>query len=616
VKFQLAFLCFALGLYVAGVPAAYAQQPAALVIEGGTLIDGNGGAAVPDAVVVVQGNRITSVSRRGQASYPSNATVIQADGKFILPGLWDSQELYVWYQGELMLSTGVTSTIDIGLGNEISIVDRDAVTHGKIIAPRWFTAIAHISGRERADLQRTGFETPLTFGLVPHSLQEAVDMVKLRLDAGADMVIFQDGALPIDYYKAAFEEIHKAGKPAFFRTTGPTVFVKDGVLAGADVIPHSAGIALAVTRDPAKSTNELDAYADMDDAKASELVQFLLQHKVTLVPTLYQKGAGYPKDWPRFVEQDRKALADPVLRAYYGKRDIPFLLGNLNPAPLPPAVRERRLKGYQNALRFHRMYVQAGGHVLAGSDAGEQAVPGWGLHHELQAFAEAGFTPMQIIQSATKWPAETLRVQDKIGTIEAGKLADLIIVNEDPLQNIANLEKIDAVILDGKVVDRNFHSWYQSPFGGSSAISGESNPVVESLPRVAAMKKATFRGGPSEGGAQGATGTVTVPAGDPPVPPPPGIERISTYMVTQGSPALSLTIQGFNFYGKSQVYFDNCPVPTRRISITEVEATIDKNLLERAGRFDIVVKNPPPTRYPDWGDGTSNTAHLIVNYKY
>ena len=598
-----------------GLATATAQTPVPLVIEGGTLIDGNGGAPIPEAVIVIQDNKITNVSRRGQISYPPNAKVINANGKFVLPGIWDSQELYVWYQGELMLSKGVTSVIDIGLANEISVVHRDAVTHGKIIAPRWYTGIAHISGRSRPGLERSGFETPLTFGLFPRSAQEAIEMAKLRLDYGADMVIFQDGALPAEYYKAAFDEVHKTGKPVFHRTTGPATWVKDGVLAGADVIPHSAGIAVGVTKDPSKWNNELDAYSDMDDAKASDLIQLLLQHKVTLVPTLFQKATGYSKDWNRFVDEDRKALADPVLRSYYSERDIAVMLGNLNPAAVPPAVRERRLKGYQNALRFHKMYVQAGGHVLAGSDAGEQTVPGTALHHELEVLAEAGFTPMQIIQSATKWPAETLRVQDRTGTVAEGKLADLVIINDDPLRNVANLQHVDTVILDGKVVDRGFHGWYRSPFGGASGATGESNPVVESLDRVEMMKKVTFRGGGGEAG-QGATGTVTVPAGDPPLLPPPGIETISKWMITQGSPALTLTIKGFNFFGKSQVYFDNILVPTKRVSITELQATIDENLLERAGRFDVVVKNPPPARFPDWSDGTSNTAHLIINYKY
>lgn len=99
--------------------AAQAQAPAALVIDGGTLIDGNGGAPVTDAVVVIQGDRITNVSRRGQASIPANAQVIRADGKFILPGLWDSQVSYNWYYGEVMLNYGITSTIDVGIAGEI-----------------------------------------------------------------------------------------------------------------------------------------------------------------------------------------------------------------------------------------------------------------------------------------------------------------------------------------------------------------------------------------------------------------------------------------------------------------------------------------------------------------
>ncbi len=204
------------------------------------------------------------------------------------------------------------------------------------------------------------------------------------------------------------------------------------------------------------------------------------------------------------------------------------------------------------------------------------------------------------------------------GPCEAGKLGS-ISCHRQPgslCRTSLNLQNIESVIQDGKVVDRSFHSWFRTPFGGNSGITGESNPVVESLAKVAVMKKATFRGGNAEGGGQGATGTVTVPAGDPSILPPPGIETISTAIVTQGSPTLTLTIKGFNFFNKSQAFFDGLPIPTKRVSITEIQATIDANLLQRAGRFDVLVKNAPPNRYPDWGDGTSNTAHLIVNYRY
>src|SRR6266849_4766030 len=83
---------------------AFGQAP--IVVEGGTLIDGNGGATVPDSVVIIQGNKITAVSRKGQVTYPANARVIKADGKFVLPGLIDAQVSYSWPFGEAMLNNG------------------------------------------------------------------------------------------------------------------------------------------------------------------------------------------------------------------------------------------------------------------------------------------------------------------------------------------------------------------------------------------------------------------------------------------------------------------------------------------------------------------------------
>jgi len=95
-----------------------------------------------------------------------------------------------------------------------------------------------------------------------------------------------------------------------------------GVLAGADVSPHSAGMPWPLRKDPSKWSNELDAYADMDEAKASELIQFLLQHKVTWSP-LFQKQWGIRETGPIVRRQDARALADPVLRSYYGERAFP-----------------------------------------------------------------------------------------------------------------------------------------------------------------------------------------------------------------------------------------------------------------------------------------------------
>ncbi|MCZ6489250.1 MAG: amidohydrolase family protein [Acidobacteria bacterium] len=572
----------------------------ALVIEGGTLIDGNGGAPVRDVLIIVQGNKITNVSRKGQVSYPANAQVIQADGKFIVPGLWDSQVNYAWFWGEAMLVNGVTSIVDIGNGEEVGIAYRDAVLHGKVRGPRTFIGIGHIGGARPG--QMTGLETPLSTRQEPKSVAEARETAKRLLAAGADMIMFHDGSFPEEYYKAAYEEAHRAGKAAFLRSNGPGVYPREAALVGADAIPHSIGVGHSIARDPSKWNNELDRFADMDDAKAAELIQVLVQHRVSLVPNIVHVSPGYPKDWALFEAKDMEMFSDRDLLAYYPDNFLQRLLSTYRGLD-EGAVRARRMKGYQNLLRFHKMYVDAGGYVLAGGDTNGGKAPGNIVHHELATFAEAGFTPMQALQSATKWAAETLRVLDKLGTIEAGKLADLVIVNADPLADVANLHKIDSVVFDGKVVDRTYHPWFSSPF----AVTGlNQSHAVESLPWVAILKQATFRGGRRGGG--------TAP--DPAASPQPAIETVSPVMVTAGSPTLQLAITGFNFVRRTRVYFDGISVPYRRVSATELQVTLDENLLRRAGRFDIVVKNPGPVASPEWGDGTSNTAHLIVNFRY
>ncbi len=580
--------------------AGQGGQATTLVIEGGTLIDGNGGAPVRDVLIIVQGNKITNVSRKGQASYPANAQVIQADGKFIVPGLWDSQVNYAWFWGEAMLVNGVTSIVDIGNGEEVGIAYRDAVLHGKVRGPRTFIGIGHIGGARPG--QMTGLETPLSTRQEPKSVAEARETAKRLLAAGADMIMFHDGSFPEEYYKAAYEEAHRAGKAAFLRSNGPGVYPREAALVGADAIHHSIGVGHSIARDPSKWNNELDRFADMDDAKAAELIQVLVQHRVSLVPNIVHVSPGYPKDWALFEAKDMEMFSDRDLLAYYPDNFLQRLLSTYRGLD-EGTVRARRMKGYQNLLRFHKMYVDAGGYVLAGGDTNGGKAPGNIVHHELATFAEAGFTPMQALQSATKWAAETLRVLDKIGTIEAGKLADLVIVNADPLADVANLHKIDSVVFDGKVVERTYHPWFSSPF----AVTGlDGSHAVESLTWVAILKQATFRGGRRGGG--------TAP--DPASSPQPAIETVSPVMVTAGSPTLQLTLTGFNFVRRTRVYFDGISVPYRRVSATELQATLDENLLRRAGRFDIVVKNPGPVASPEWGDGASNTAHLIVNFRY
>jgi len=284
--------------------SSHAQATSALVIAGGTLIDGNGGPPVPDSVVVVQGNRITSVSRKGQIATPPGARVINAAGKYVLPGLWDSQVSYSWYFGEMMLRYGITSTIDVGTNAETAVPHREAVFHGKAVGPRPFTGISRIAS---VPSHQPGFDTPLATIRTPTSSDETRAIVRQFVEAGADYIIFYDGALPLEYYQAGADEARRLGKPVFARAYGPGMFPKDAARMGAAQLPHSAGIGVAVTRDPTRFRDgrddgtELDRFADMDDDKARQVIATLVEHKVALVPAFMINYPGYPKDWARFT---------------------------------------------------------------------------------------------------------------------------------------------------------------------------------------------------------------------------------------------------------------------------------------------------------------------------
>jgi hypothetical protein len=597
---------------------AQAPQAQPLVIDGGTLIDGNGGAPVPNAVVLIQGHTIAAVGRKGQVTVPPNARVIDGNGKFILPGLWDSQTIYNWYYGELMLNYGITSNIGIGNSGEIGPVVRDAVLHGKLVGPRPFTAISRIVTQNNND---TGLETTLTPNRAPKSAQETREYVKAFIAAGADMVIFQDGGLPFEYYQAGIDEANKTNTPVFTRSYGPGLDPRGAAMLGSKNLPHSAGIGLAVAKNPPAggrgAVNELELYADMDEAKAKELIQVLVQHGTALVPTLKLSYPGYPKDWARFEREDRKVLTDPNLMAYYPAERVVTGLAAYNN---PPVTTEKRRQGYQNLLRFLKMFSDAGGRVVPGGDTNATKVPGINIHHEFLAISESGIPPMKIIEGATKWAAEMINRGKDLGTIEPGKLADVVLLKADPLQSLDNLRQVDTVIFDGRPVELGLHAWFSDPFRRDSGF----NPPVENLRWVAAFKRSMFGDNPpgaGRGGAgagRGAAGMAPV-LPDAPLSPNPAIESVNPILFTEGSPTSTVTLKGFNFVRRSQVLFKGQSVPYKVVSPSELQVTIDSNLLKEAGWFDLVVKNPWPYN-PDtgkaWGDGTSNKAHLIINYKY
>ena len=638
------------------VRAQDAPQPA-LVLDGGTLIDGNGGAPVANVQITVTANTITRIGRKGETP-PAGARVVNTDGKFILPGLIDSLVNYLWYQGEIYLNNGITSYVGIGDMGEVGVVYAEGIKRGKIRAPRPIDWPVHFVG---AAGNLTGLESVFD---APHPLrspEEAREWTRRVLALGGYGITFQNGGVTPETFQAAVEIAHAAGKPVGIRAGG-NIDAKQAALMGADFIPRSNGTAAVVTtlaRGPEfgpGAPNELEQWANLDEAKAADLVRTLVQQKTALIPAFGQKAPGLPSSWARFELQARHLFADPFLMAYYPAARAQTILWNYTNVPnLDPDVVQVRRRGYQNALRFHRMVLEAGGRVLIGTDGGNFSLPGLGLHHEMQLFAEdLGARPMQVIQAATKWPAEVLRVSDRIGTVERGKVADLLVVNADPLANIANLQNIAAVVADGRLMqDLRYHSDYWSPFVGEGPITlpvvddigwavnvrrnavaapppGQANAVGPGAGDAPGAGRGRRGGGAGGDDAQRAALLQPLPPGlGAARPPQPTIETIdsgrhdyvdadfSKTVVKEGSPTLTIRVTGFNYFQRSQMYFNDVPVPTKVLNRTQIEATIDESLLRSPGRFPIVVKNltlADPAN-PALGSGTSNRAWLVVGYR-
>jgi hypothetical protein len=245
---------------------------------------------------------------------------------------------------------------------------------------------------------------------------------------------------------------------------------------------------------------------------------------------------------------------------------------------------------------------------------------------------DAHVPPMKIIQAATKWAADHFHLKD-LGTIEVGKLADLIVVAADPTQDIINMRKVDTVIKDGQVIDHSFHAWYNGAMFANDKV-GYDVSIVGNPRFVDALKLLTARG---QGAPPKPYMTVTAPNGRPvgilpgvadvrkgpgpgPVPdytlsPTPGIEAIAPATIIQGTGETTVTLTGINFVKRSVAYVNDEPVPTIVDSATKVRFMLSQNALARAGKLHIVVKNPTPLSNVEWGD-TSNTAHILVPFSF
>jgi hypothetical protein len=404
------------------------------------------------------------------------------------------------------------------------------------------------------------------------------------------------------------------GKGIDFRAMGPQVRAREVCAMGSGIVyVHSGNVGTQIARDEAKWATYIglppDAFSEMDEAKVGPMIRALVGCKAYLEPDLMAADRGFHRNWARVQRENGDFLE--TLPDYYPAYSSQGVVENAKSPEtyLTPEQLRVRAAGFRNHVAFLKRLVDAGGYIVAASDT-PQTHPGLGVHQELTAFVEdVGLTPMQAIQAASSWVADGFKIAD-IGRVQAGKLADVLVVDANPLEDILNLRRINTVIKDGKIVDRNYdpnYHVYASMFHNRPDMYFDG--AVGGGTWVAAVKQAMWRPNARNGGWNGAGGFDSTKS------PTPGIESFAPHTVTRGAGDTVVKLTGFSFVAGSKVLVDGVEVPSKIVSRTEIEATVPARMLAYAGKLDIVVKNPEPLVDPVWG-ATSNMAHLLVPFEF
>jgi imidazolonepropionase-like amidohydrolase len=440
-----AFLLLSLTLLLASGRSDPEQK--ALVLTHVTIIDITGGAPKPDMTVVITGARITDLGEAGKVSVPQGGKEIDAGGKFLIPGLWD---MHVhWYGRDtltLFTANGVTGIRQM-FGTSDLLRWRDEIAKGSLQGPRMVVASPIIDGPQ-----------PVWPGSISvrdeAEGRKAVTRVK---QWGADFVKVYS-LLPREAYFGIADEARKQGLPV----EGHVPFslsAAEASDAGQKSIEHLTGVILAcadkeaesrsepvnANSSPARTRPEVQALETFSAKKEAELFARFIKNGTWQCPTLNVRRSTAYQDDPNFKNDDRLRYIPRQILERWGMR-----MGN------------RRAEFYANEKRLFQKQVEvigdmnrAGVLLLAGTDTGNPfCFPGFSLHDELALLVKAGLTPTESLRAATLNPAKFFGLDQTLGTIEQGKLADLVLLEANPLEDIRNTQRIDAVIMNGRFYDR------------------------------------------------------------------------------------------------------------------------------------------------------------------
>jgi Amidohydrolase family/IPT/TIG domain len=537
-----------------------------LVVQGGKLIDGTGRPPVEDSVIVIRAGRFEAVGRRGEVSIPPDAEINDVKGKAVLPGFIDGHGHLEDFHGELYLHLGITTciTIEIFQDGAWGLAQKAGTKLGKIRGPRILTSGRAVGG------SRTETDSPggrqIRGNVIVTTAEEARAAIRRKKEAGYDVIKINE-FLPFDLVKVVVDEAHRLSLPA----TCHSWDAMKSSEAGVDSIEHIWSVGYSSIPDLKRryelAEQRLAGNIEQEIAGSyyqpenfDRVIEVMVKHGVAWTPTLAKWFRPLSDYAPRFRERENQILDDPnsnlppTVRAVTDN-SYDKLLKRYSPEHL-----DRAKIAYDIAKDFIRRFVAAGGTLKEGSDP-PRGMAALLMHQALAIDVEAGVPPITAIQAATLNVAKTFKIDKDYGSIERGKVADLFVVDGDPLKDIWMTQNVKLLIMDGKQVDVAFQK-YTNPI--RSFYSYQTLPLDLD---------------------------------------------ISPLLVTEGTGPTILTVKGKGIWPFHRVYLDGRPMPTKYVSKTELQATIPPEAIAKPGNYAVTVR----------ADGEplaeSHRAHLVVGFR-
>jgi len=425
------------------------QNSTPLAIEHVSVIPMDGERVLESVTVVVEDGRVRAIGTVDETEVPTGATRIDGRGQFLIPGLWD---MHAHPEGSpeglgVFLATGVTGA-RVMWGTPEHVEYRDRIADGQLIGPELYVSGTIVEGEPPAELA----DVIDTEGrdLVRDSTDGA-EVVRRHAAEGYDFIKVYNN-IPLDAYRGIVIEAEKLGLPVAGHV--PFAVGLEGVIEARQAsIEHLRGYVWHIVPEDAPQPPGADLrsrtlsweYGDL--SRIDELATMTRDAGVWNVPTLAVRLVWMPDSYidEYLASEEGSHLSDDMRAFYTERRSIPWL-SNFSDADFAAAV-----NGFAVQDSLVRALVGVGAGVMAGTDT-----PPWGfsLHTELERLVEVGLTPYQALETATRNPARFLGRKDGSGTVAVGSPADLVLLAENPLEDIRNTRKIVGLVRRGEWYDR------------------------------------------------------------------------------------------------------------------------------------------------------------------